>query len=204
MLVFGTLVLAWVVSDLSITRWEGLTLMVFLGGYLTFLFVRREAIEGEEVEGEFHSMARSIGMVAAGMICILIGAKFLVGGASSLARAAGISEWAIGVTIVAAGTSAPELVTSLNSAIKGRHGISAGNLIGSDLFNLLGVLGLASFIKPMTIDASAQTSMMILIGAVVLVLIFMRSGWKVTRAEGVVLVLVSLVRWWFDLFATRT
>ena len=72
--------------------------------------------------------------------------------ASSIARAFGISDWVIAVTIVAAGTSAPEFATSLTAAIKGRHNIAIGNLIGSDLFNLLGVLGLAGMINPATIE----------------------------------------------------
>ena len=130
---------------------------------------------------------------------IVGGGELLVKSSVIVARAYGMSEWTIGVTVVAAGTSAPELVTSLNAAIKGRYGISAGNLIGSDLFNLLGVLGLAAFLRPLTIDPAGQTSMLVLIGMVVTVVIFLRTGWRMSRLEGSILVVVNAVRWIFDM-----
>ena len=123
---------------------------------------------------------------------------FLVEGAVAVARALGISEWVIGVTIVAAGTSAPEFVTSLMAAIKGHHGISAGNLIGSDLFNLLGVLGIAGIIRPMTVSPHAHGSIIMLVGMVILVIILMRTGWKLSRSEGIFLVTINLIRWVMD------
>jgi len=129
---------------------------------------------------------------------VMAGGHFLVEGAVGIARALGISEWIIGVTIVAAGTSAPEFVTSLMAAIKGHHGISAGNLIGSDLFNLMGVLGVAGIIRPMTVTPHAHSSVIMLVGMVILVLILMRTGWKLSRAEGIFLVSINLVRWIMD------
>jgi cation:H+ antiporter len=108
-------------------------------------------------------------------------------------------EWAIAVTIVAAGTSAPELVTSLNAAVKGKFGISAGNLIGSDLFNLLGVLGLAAVIRPLSIDPAGKGSLHVLVIMVCVVVFFMRTGWKIRRWEGALLVGANLVRWYFDM-----
>jgi cation:H+ antiporter len=82
--------------------------------------------------------------------------------------------------------------------MKGRYSISAGNLIGSDLFNLLGVLGLAGTLRPLTIDAAGLQSLYVLVGMVLLVVVFMRTGWRVSRAEGVFLVTLNLVRWVFD------
>jgi cation:H+ antiporter len=79
---------------------------------------------------------------------------------------------------VAAGTSTPEFFTSLVAVTRGRHGISAGNLIGSDIFNLLGVLGLAATLRPMTIEASARGSLFLLSGMVMLVFFMARTGWK--------------------------
>jgi len=83
--------------------------------------------------------------------------------------------------------------------LKGRHGVSAGNLIGSDLFNLLGVLGLAALIRPMTVEASAVSSILVLVGMVVLVVVFlMRSGWQISRWEGALLVAINVLRWILD------
>ena len=104
-----------------------------------------------------------------------------------------------GVTIVAAGTSSPELFTSLVAATRGHHGISVGNLIGSDLFNLLGVLGLAAVINPrMVVDPDALASVSVLIVMVVLVWIFLRTGWRLSRLEGALLVGINAVRWVAD------
>ena len=114
---------------------------------------------------------------------VIGGSRTLVWGASGIARSFGLSEWVIGVTVVAAGTSAPEVVTSLTAVLKGKHGISAGGLIGSDIYNLLGVLGLAAAISPMSVASTAPGSVLLLVAMVMLTLIFMRSGWKVGRAE---------------------
>ena len=111
----------------------------------------------------------------------------------------GVSDWVIAVTIVAAGTSAPEFATSVTAAIKGRHGIAVGNLIGSDLFNLLGVLGLAGIINP--VDALSQdifSSVFLLVLMVGLTLFMIRTNWTIGRAEGTILVTINLIRWYFD------
>ena len=118
--------------------------------------------------------------------------------ASSLARAFGVSDWVIAVTIVAAGTSAPELATSLTAALKEKHGMAIGNLIGSDLFNLLGVLGLAGIINPTYIQSDIHSSIIVLIIMVSMVLIMMRTGWRISRLEGTLLVSLNLVRWYLD------
>ena len=118
-----------------------------------------------------------------------------------MARTFGISEWVIGVTIVAAGTSAPEFATSLMGVLRGRYGISAGNVIGSDIFNLLGVLGLAGLLRPVDVDPMSRISLAALSGMVFVVLIFMRTGWRVSRLEGLALVAIAAARWWFDLSA---
>ena len=118
--------------------------------------------------------------------------------ASSVARYMGISAWVIAVTIVAAGTSAPEFATSLAAAIKGRHGIAVGNLIGSDLFNLLGVLGLAGIINPSVIAQDIFNSVFLLVLMVGLTLLLIRTNWRISRLEGTLLVTINIVRWYFD------
>ena len=124
--------------------------------------------------------------------------QVIVESAIDLAKVFGVSEWIIGVTIVAAGTSAPEFATSVVAAVKGHHGLSVGNLIGSDIFNMFGVLGLASVIRSLSIDLSARSSIIALVFMVALVLLFIRTGWVISRREGFILVAIGLGRWTFD------
>lgn len=191
-----TFLLLFFLHDLTMARWEGAILFTLLLVYIGYLIYSREPMEEDIPEGDFQWL--DIPRLLAGLALIVTSGHYLVESASNLARAFGVSEWVIGVTIVAAGTSAPELVTSLIAVLRGRYGISAGNLIGSDIFNLLGVLGLAALLKPMSIDASAYSSMYLLSGMVIMVVIMMRTGWKISRWEGGLLVLINLVRWWFD------
>jgi cation:H+ antiporter len=191
-----TLLLLLFFLDLHIARWEGMILLALLVLYIGSLLYFREAIEDAPL-GEFRWY--EVPRLLIGLALVIGGGHFMVEAAVALARMVGISEWAIGVTIVAAGTSAPEFATSLVAVLRGRHGISAGNLIGSDIFNLLGVLGLAATIRPMTVDSSVYSSLWMLAGMVVLVVIFlMRTGWSLSRWEGALLVLINLIRWILD------
>ena len=147
----------------SLTRYEGLLLFSLLTIYMTYLFVKKEPMEEDEID---HSPVKWLDWVLllAGIGAVVYGGEILVNSASSVARTFGVSEWVIGVTIVAGGTSAPELATSLNAAIKGKHGLAIGNLVGSDIFNLLGVLGVAGMLKEsMVVSAAAQSSMIMLV-----------------------------------------
>jgi cation:H+ antiporter len=196
--------------DLTLNRYDGVLLFAGLVIYLGVLFKQRKVIPGTEdelkemigEEGEEVSLARQGVFLVLGLVSIILGSHFLVDSASDIARAYGVSEWVIAVTIVAAGTSAPEFATSLMGVIKGRYGISAGNLIGSDIFNLLGVLGLAGMIRPVGVDEMARVSLAALFGMVFLVVVFMRTGWRFSRLEGGILVTLALARWIFD-FTTR-
>tara|TARA_Y100000748_G_scaffold13488_1_gene10888 strand:- start:287 stop:691 length:405 start_codon:yes stop_codon:yes gene_type:complete len=129
---------------------------------------------------------------------IVVGGHLMVEHASNVARYLGVSDWVIAVTIVAAGTSAPEFATSVAAALKGRHGIAIGNLIGSDLFNLLGVLGLAGIINPTMISEDIFSSVFLLVIMVGLTLLMIRTNWRLSRAEGTILVTINLIRWYFD------
>ncbi len=182
--------------DSSLQRWEGMVLIGVLIGYLILLFAQKDAPE-EEVPERPYSF-KDIPLLLFGLILIVAGGHFLVDSAKAIALAMGISDWVIAVTIVAAGTSTPELATSLVAVIKGKHGLSAGNLIGSDLFNLLGVLGLAAVLRPMQIDPGAYEEIVLMAGLIVVVVIMMRSGWKISRTEGIILVLVNIVRWYMN------
>ncbi len=189
----GTILLTIMLWDLTLSHIEGAILFTLLIGYLVYLYWKKEAIESETPTGDLRR--RDVPLLLLGMVMILGGSHFLVESAVDLAREFGISEWVIGATIVAAGTSAPEFATSLVAATRGRYGISVGNLIGSDIFNMFGVLGLAGIMRDLPVDSSARSNLIALSVMVLVVLIFMRTGWKISRKEGIVLVSAGLVRW---------
>ena len=184
----------WTPSD-AYSKTEGGFLFFMLIGYILYLFLKKEPVE----ETHPHSATwLSYIYFIVGLISIVAGGHLMVTHASNVARYLGVSDWIIAVTIVAAGTSAPELATSITAALKGRHGIALGNLIGSDLFNLLGVLGLAGIINPTMIEQEIYFSVFNLIMMVGLVLLMIRTNWRISRIEGGILVAINLIRWYFD------
>lgn len=198
MLAGATLILLFFMRDLHLQQWEGAVLLVLLFAYLLYLYTQRDVDLEEIPDGDFRW--RDVPLFAVGIAMVVIGGDYLVESATEVARLLGLSDWVIGVTIVAAGTSAPEMATSLVGVLRGHSDISIGNLIGSDLFNLLGVLGLAGVIQsqPMVIDSAGFTSLMVLSGMVIFVVVLMRVGWKLNRWEGFMLILINLLRWILD------
>ncbi len=196
-LICVTLLLLFFFRNDHLSRQEGIVLMSLLLSYLAFLFIKREVFEGDKIIHEKSSWKDTI-ILPVSIATIIAGGHFLVDSASFLAIKAGISQWVIAVTIVAAGTSAPEMATSLAAVLKGKHGMSAGNLIGSDLFNIIGVLGLAAIIHPMHINPSAYSSLLMLSGMCIIVVFFLRTGWILSRKEGMILVAISIARWAID------
>ncbi|WP_320006184.1 calcium/sodium antiporter [Maridesulfovibrio sp.] len=187
-------------------RAAGVTLLAILGGYIGYLLIHSKRAasamagivpESDEDDGTDLN-AKDWLKLLAGFIGIALGGEFMVDSASDIARHFGVSNWVIGMTIVAAGTSLPELVTCLAASLKGRNEMLLGNLIGSDFFNFAGVLGLTCLLRPLEVSPEALPGLTILVGMVALVLFFIRTGWKVSRLEGAILVCLSLGRWWFD------
>lgn len=182
--------------DLKLSFFEGLMLFITLVIYIIILIVQKEELDEEIPDGGFKLL--DIPKFILGVTIIIISANFLVDSASNIARFFNISEWLIGITIVAGGTSMPELATSLVAVQKKRHGISAGNLIGSDLFNMLGVLGVAAIIRPLSIEANEYISLIFLAVTLLVIMIMMRTGWKISKLEGGILILIALLRWGYD------
>jgi cation:H+ antiporter len=149
LLLFTSLLLLIFFYDLNLSVVEGIILTAILIIYVSVLIIKKEKIEEGVPAGIFKWY--DIPKLIFGVAAIIISANFLVDSATILARNIGVSEWIIGITIVAGGTSVPELATSMVAVYKGRYGISAGNLIGSDLFNMLGVLGVAAILNPLNI-----------------------------------------------------
>jgi len=184
----------WTPND-SFTIIEGILLFSLLIGYVAFLFIKKDP--PEEVHPHKASWKSYIFFII-GLFLIVFGGHLMVKHASSVAHYLGVSDWVIAVTIVAAGTSAPEFATSIAAALKGRHGIALGNLIGSDLFNLLGVLGLAGIINPTYISEDIYSSTFLLVIMVGITLFMIRTNWRISRAEGTILVVINLVRWYYN------
>lgn len=196
LLLFTGFLLVLFFYDLNLSTLEGFILVSILVAYVAFLVIKKEPVEEEVPEGKFHWY--DIPKLIIGVAIIITSAHYLVEAASAIARHFGVSEWLIGVTIVGAGTSTPELATSLVAVIKGKHELSAGNLIGSDLFNMLGVLGIAAIIRPLNITIGDYSSLLILAGSLIIILFMMRTGWKLTRTEGGILIAIALIRWAVD------
>ena len=192
-LLFGTFILLFFLWDLTLTIFEGGFLFSLLILYLGYLYVKREPLETKQVMGKMYWGDPL--MLIGGLAMVLVGAHFMVESAINLARYMGVSEWVIGATVIAAGTSAPEFATSLAAALRSRYGMSVGNLIGSDIFNLFGVLGVAGILNNITVSLDARMHLVFLSLMVALVLVFMRTGWVVSRREGYILVMIGLVRW---------
>ncbi len=197
MLIGTGLLLVIMLSDGTLQWWEGAILATLLVSYLIFLFMQKVPLDEDIPQGNFHWW--DVPKVMIGIAVIVISGHYLVESASLLARIAGVSEWMIGVTIVAIGTSMPEFATSFIAVVKGHHGLSLGNLIGSDLFNMLGVLGLAAMLRPLHVTSDAWQSVIILSVFMLIVVGMMRTGWKISRREGIFLLVITAIRWWLTI-----
>lgn len=179
--------------DGSLGRLEGATLAASLAGYLWWT-VRRARAEGCEAGGESgeghpgdNSVLRDIALTAAGLLLLPAGARMLVSGASEIARALGATELVIGLTIVAAGTSLPEVATSVMAALRGERDIAVGNVVGSNIFNLLCVLGLAGMLSPSPVvvpEAALRFDIPVMLACAVACLPVAYTGYRIDRWEG--------------------
>ena len=192
-LLFGGILLSVFLWDLTLSKIEGIVLFTLLVLYLLYLYFKKETIETEEPTHAMYRWDPILLFVGIGLV--IVGSHFLVESAVNIARFMGVSDWVIGATIIAAGTSAPEFATSLTAAMKSRYGMSVGNLIGSDIFNLFGVLGVAGMMRNLSVGHDAHINLIILSFMIAVVIIFMRTGWVVSRKEGIILVMIGLLRW---------
>lgn len=136
-------------------------------------------------------LRRALGLLAVGLVLLVLGGRWLVDGAIGIARLAGLTERVIGLTVVAAGTGAPELATSLVAARRGRTDVAVANMIGSSIFNLLGILGFAAVLTPLPVaPALVATDGWWMVGTTLVLLPLLRSGMRLTRVEGALLVAI--------------
>lgn len=177
--------------DGSVTLLDGIVLLVVFAGYLTYLVVNArknpEQLEEEQIKNQ--SIWMCLLWTAIGLVAIILGSNFSVDAASNIARILGLSERFIGLTIVALGTSLPELVTSVMAARKGNADIAIGNIVGSNIFNILFVVGLSSVIVSVPFASAFIVDMIVAIGAGVLLWIFSLHKKKLVPIHGVVFLL---------------
>lgn len=196
LLVGSTALLLAVAADGRLAALEGGLLFASLLAYLGVL--ARSGSDGAATAADPFHPPDAVRLVV-GLALVVGGGHLLVGSAVDIARVAGVSEWVIGLTIVAAGTSLPEFATSLAAARAGRTGISAGNLVGSCIFNALGVLGLAAVIQPLTVSAVGVEGTAWLLGTTVLVVVLFYTEETLTRLEGAMLVAANAANWLWSL-----
>lgn len=190
----GVLILIFINGQLS--RLDGILMLLFFAG-ITYLQVssakNSEVIPSSEESASLQQSTFKISFaLLVGLICIMVGGQLTVSGATKIAELVGLSEAVIGLTVVAIGTSLPELVTSVVATKKGENSIAIGNVIGSNIFNILAILGISVTINPITYNISALQDLALLIFISVLLFILAKKD-KINRFWGVLFVLAYIL-----------
>ena len=192
---------SFVISPNILSRFESIILVLLFIAYIVFLILRtkKQVKVGEIVVEEEKptdkkpkKMWVNIIYIIIGLVGIIAGGEFVVATASNLAYMAKMSELLVGLTIVAIGTSLPELVTSAVAAKKGENDIAVGNAIGSSIFNILLILGVASAIVPISFESNTIIDVATMMVSAVMVLLFALKGSKINKLEGAILILIYL------------
>lgn len=201
-LMLSTIAILFIIWNQFVTRAEGIILLALLVAYNAFLFWKKDVPEADEEMDEAKGSWEDVLLFVVSLYFLVKGSDYVVESAVSIAESYGVSEWAIGATIVAAGTSLPEVATSLTATLKRKFGISIGNVVGSDIFNVLGIIGVSAVVAPLSLHSATTVlglpdnlfSMVLLVATIVLVGIMMRTGWRLSRFEGALLLSISVAR----------
>ena len=178
----------------DISNIEGIILLIILLAYIIYLVINaRKSKEGTHVEKPKFSLPKSIFFIIVGLAGIILGGDLVVDSASAIAIAFGMSETLVGLTIVAIGTSLPELVTSITALKKGENQLVIGNVIGSNIFNILFVLGASSAISAIPLDSSMLIDVLFMIFVTILCFIFGKTQDKYDKKEGIILIVLFIV-----------
>jgi len=192
LLVGATFMLVVLLEDFHISRMEGAFLLLCIVGYVAgnIMTVKRDSpdenkIEGMEVpENPGKTLWRDVGFLVLGIITLGFGANFLVSGAVDLARIFGLSEALIGLTIVSIGTGTPEMATALMAAYRKRSDLAIGNAVGSNLFNIMFVVGIAALVAPLDGNGISSVDLYVMLGVTILLLPTVWTGRILDRKEG--------------------
>lgn len=189
-----TFVLLWLgYTGGQVTWLEGVILWVLFLLYLRYLYMMAKKGKEEEREAEQLSTAKIIGLILAGVVMIVAGSNFAVEGASNLAKALGISQRFIGLTIVALGTSLPELVTSVSAARKHNADIAIGNIVGSNIFNILFIVGTTALITPVTFASGFVVDTLISAAVGILLFVCVARTKELRKKAGIVMLLAYIL-----------
>ena len=174
-----------------ISRWEGVLMLLVFSAYLFYCFKSDSKDEFSETQRATLSITKSIALTLTGLAGLIFGGDLFVDSATALARQIGVSDKFIAVTILAGGTSLPELATSLVAAIKGKEQLALGNIFGSNVFNAMMILGLSSVITPLSFASMTIVDIITLVLSAVLLLIWAYTGRKnrIDRREGAAMLL---------------
>lgn len=194
------------VFDLTITRLEGLALAGLFVAYTAYLLRAEQSSPSPEAEPTAVGVSdagterasfrpRDAASLVGGLALVLVSGDYMVLAASELARGAGISEWVIGGTIVAAGTSTPEFAVSLVAIRQGSLGGSVGNVIGSNVYNITGIMGLSAALRPLVVSGTALETLAWLTGVTVVMVAALWTGRVLSRLEGVLFTASEAIRW---------
>lgn len=178
-------------SGPGISRWEGVLMLLVFSAYLFYCFKSDSKDEFSETQQATLSITKSIALTLTGLAGLIFGGDLFVDSATALARQIGVSDKFIAVTILAGGTSLPELATSLVAAIKGKEQLALGNILGSNVFNAMMILGLSSVITPLSFASMTIVDIITLVLSAVLLLIWAYTGRKnrIDRREGAAMLL---------------
>lgn len=177
----------------DISNVEGIILVLILIGYIAYLiYNEKKAGSMDNVEEPKLTLPKSILFILVGLVGIVLGGDLVVDSASAIAIALGMSETLVGLTIVAIGTSLPELVTSITALKKGENQLVIGNVIGSNIFNILFVLGASSAISRIPVDSSILADVMFMTLVTILCFIFGKTQDKYDKKEGAVLIILFI------------
>ena len=186
-----TVILYIMVIGGMLSRIEGL---ILLAGIITYITVMVRSALKNRVEEEIEpiSLSKAALFIALGLAAVVFGGDVVVDSATAIAKSLGLSETLIGLTIVAIGTSLPELVTSVVASRKGESGLALGNAIGSNIFNILFILGMSSTLMPIPVVNENITDTLVLIGICVLIYAFARFGEKIGRGKGLTMIAIYI------------
>lgn len=192
---FAAVVLYFLVIEGFLSRWDALILIVFFLAFLFYVYKQLKDVPSTSpAPVKERSNMKIFGFIILGLAGLIVGGRLVVESAMDIAGSLGMSEKIIGITIVAAGTSLPELATSVIAALKKNNDIAVGNIIGSNIFNIFFILGLSALVRPINFNEVFNTDLFLLFGGTALLFLFMFLGGKRTleRWEAGVLLLIYL------------
>lgn len=182
--------------DGGIDRLDAALLFILFAVFM-FVTVKYGKNEGTEAKTTAAPLGKATLLLVVGLVCLILGSNLFVDNASFIASTLGVSDAVIGLTIVAGGTSLPELATSMVSAKKGNSDIAIGNVIGSNVFNILMIIGVTGLVKPMHIKGITSLDLIVMLASMLLLWFFCRTTYKVKRWEGAVLAIsyIAYIAW---------